>query len=109
MRFKEIVIRNMQPGDEPFLFATYLKNNWYDKTNTSTLKPATWMALQRKRLENVLKVQPVKIACLSHDEDIILGYGFFDIDKHFIYIKQAWRDPRFAIKDMLDKEIERPE
>ena len=102
---KFILIRESNNADVPFLFATYLKHNWYDKTNTSTLKKETWMGLQRKRLENVLKTQSVKVAVLSSDQDVILGYGFWDASKPFIYIKQAWRDKKFQIKDMLIDEI----
>jgi len=96
-----IKIRDHVKDDEPFLFATYLQHNWYDKTNTTTLKKATWMNLQHKRLEDVLDSQLVKIACLKEDPDVILGYAFQDGPKPFTYIKLAWRQHPAKIKDML--------
>jgi len=97
-----ISIRDHISDDEPFLFATYLKNNWYDKTNSTTLKKATWMSLQHKRLEKVLQNQKVKIACLKSDPDVIIGYAFEDAGKPFVYIKLAWR----GLADLKPKLIE---
>lgn len=100
-----IKIRDHVEGDHPFLFATYLQNNWYDKTNTTTLKKATWMGLQHKRLEKVLDEQKVKVACLSNDEDIILGYAFNDGKKPFVYVKLAWRKNPQKIEELLLKQL----
>lgn len=97
-----ISIRDHTSDDEPFLFATYLKNNWYDKTNSTTLKKATWMSLQHKRLEKVLQNQKVKVACLKSDPDVIIGYAFEDAGKPFVYIKLAWR----GLTDLKPKLIE---
>lgn len=101
-----IKVRNHVPDDHAFLFATYLQNNWYDKTNSTTLKKATWMGLQHKRLEKVLAEQQIKIACLSKDEDIIVGYAFQDGNKPFCYVKLAWRKNPVNIKEMLMKALE---
>jgi len=106
-RQKEISIRNHVADDHNFLFATYLQNNWYDKTNTTTLKKDTWMSLQHKRLENVLATQNVKIVCLSDDPDIILGYAFQDGSKPFCYVKLAWRNnPFLDLKETLLESLE---
>lgn len=101
-----ISIRDHVKDDEPFLFSTYLKNNWYDKTNSTTLKKATWMSLQHKRLEKVLDTQKVKIACLENDPDVILGYAFNDAGKPFVYVKLAWRNNQLNLKEKLTKSIE---
>lgn len=101
-----IQIRNHVKEDEPFLFATYLQHNWYDKTNTTTLKKSTWMSLQHKRLENVLESDHVKIACLKEDPDVILGYAFKDGSKPFSYVKLAWRQSPVDIKELLLKSLE---
>jgi hypothetical protein len=103
---QHIKIRNQVAEDHNFLFATYLQNNWYDKTNTTTLKKDTWMSLQHKRLEKVLDTQDIKIACLSADPDIILGYAFQDGSKPFTYVKLAWRNNPVNIKEMLLKSLE---
>lgn len=101
-----IVIRDQMPGDEPFFFSTYLKNNWYSKENTTTLNKQTWQKAQRYRLQNILKHQSIQVACLNSDPDVILGYGFWDETKAFIYIKQAWRDEKFGIKEALNQILE---
>lgn len=103
---QHIQIRNQTKDDEPFLFSTYLQHNWYDKTNSTTLKKDTWMSLQHKRLENVLKNQEIKIACLKTDPDVILGYAFKDGNKPFSYVKLAWRNCPIDIKEMLLKTLE---
>jgi hypothetical protein len=104
---EEITFRNHVADDHNFLFATYLQNNWYDKTNTTTLKKDTWMSLQHKRLEKVLDTQNIKIACLSDHPDVILGYAFQDGSKPFCYLKLAWRNHRFLdLKEALLKSLE---
>lgn len=105
---KFIQIRDLEPDDHAFLFSTYLKHNWYDKTNTSTLKKATWMAMQHKRLEKVLSGQTVKIACLSEDPDTIVGYAFKDGEKPFVYAKLAWRSPALNLETLLINSLEKP-
>jgi len=95
------LIRNHEETDYPFLFATYLQNNWYDKTNSTILKKDMWMSLQHKRLEKVLESQPVKVACLQEDPDVILGYAFHDNDKPFVYVKLAWRSEKLNLKQAL--------
>lgn len=94
-------IRNHIETDHAFLFATYLQNNWYDKTNSTILKKDMWMGLQHKRLEKVLEEQPVKIACLEEDPDVILGYSFNDNGKPFVYVKLAWRSEKLNLKQTL--------
>ena len=101
-----IQIRDAEPDDHPFLFSTYLKNYWYSKTQGTTLKKHTWMALQHKRLEKVLETQKVKVACLSESPDVILGYAFQDGEKPFSYLKLAWRDPKLSISEKLLKSLE---
>lgn len=103
-----VQIRDHKLTDHPFLFSTYLKNNWYDKTNSTTLKKATWMGLQHSRLEKVLEEQKVKIACLSEDPDVILGYSFQDGSAPFVYVKLAWRNTfcKLNLKDLLLKSLE---
>ncbi len=101
-----IQIRDIEPEDHAFLFSTYLKNNWYDKTQSTTLKKATWMAMQHKRLEKVLESGVVKVACLTEDPETIVGYAFPDGDKPFAYVKLAWRAPTLDLKTRLINSLE---
>lgn len=63
------------------------------------------MALQHRRLENVLESGIVKVACLGDEPDIILGYAFQDGDKQFYYVKLGWREPRLEISKKLLESI----
>lgn len=104
---KFIMTRDSVASDHAFLYSTYLQNNWYDKTNTTTLKKATWMGLQHKRLEKVLDEQKVIVACLSDNTDQIVGYGFKDGEKPFVYIKPAWRSPELDLKKTITEALEK--
>lgn len=103
---QHIQIRDAEQGDHSFLFSTYLQNNWYDKTQSTTLKKGMWMALQHKRLEKVLSETDVKVACFSDDPDTIIGYAFRDPEKPFVYIKRAWRMPDLNISKLLTESLE---
>lgn len=99
-------IRNATEDDVPFLFATYLKHNWYDKTNSTMLPKMVWLNAQRKRLEKIYQQNKVRVCCLSEDPDLILGYGFLDLDnKPFVYVKQAFRKSPENIAELLKKTI----
>lgn len=84
-----IKVRSMSKEDEPFIFATYLKNNWYSGKLSTTLKKDTWMRVQHGRLEALFANAPeqVKVVCLEEDHNTILGYRLQD----FIYIRPQWR------------------
>lgn len=84
-----ITIRSIRPTDEAFIYSTYLKNNWHSPKNDTTLRKETWMRVQHGRLEGLFVNAPeeVKVACLSEDEDTILGYKL----QQFTYIRPAWR------------------
>lgn len=105
---KYVLVRDAEPDDHSFLFSTYLRNNWYSKTQTTTLKKATWMGLQHRRLEKVLEDQTVKVACLSEDPDTIIGYCFKDGKEPFTYVKLAWRAPNLNIAKILNESLENP-
>lgn len=101
----KIVIRQVAPSDHSFIFATYLRNRWFDKANNTILKRATWSTLQHKRIEKILEEGKVLVACLSEDPDTITGYTLRDGDNLYTYIKLRWRSPGLAIEDKLVKEF----
>lgn len=105
---KMILIRPAEPGDHAFIFSTYLKNKFYSKDQATTLKKATWMSMQHKRIEKLLKDAPVFVACLSDDLDTIVGYAFQDGDSHFQYIKLDWRNPALKVSEKLSHKLENP-
>jgi hypothetical protein len=98
----KIQVRKVTDDDHAFIYATYLRNRWFDRNNTTTLKRTTWSALQHKRLERLLKDSMVLIACISDDPTAILGYIFVDEGgSDYCYIKLAFRSEGFGIEKIL--------
>lgn len=93
-----IAVRELRKEDENFIYATYLKNNWYNKDNDTTLKKDSWMRLQHSRLEGLFNKSPevIKIVCLDMDSNTILGYKV----ESFTYIRPQWRNVA-NIEEML--------
>lgn len=100
-----IIIRKLLPSDHNFIFATYLRNRYFDKDNKTTLKRSTWSAMQHKRLETIMAIDSVYVACLDEDKDLILGYSLMDGHAPYTYIKLAWRSPGLNIANKLLKEL----
>lgn len=105
-----IVIRPVTDSDHNFIYATYIRNRWFDKGNVTTLKRSTWSAMQHKRLEGLLGTQgSCVIACLDEDSDTIVGYSFWDGRTPFTYIKLSWRQLNPSVKEQLLKELTKNE
>lgn len=98
----KILIRKVKDSDHPFIYATYLRNRWFDKSNKTTLKRSTWSSLQHKRLEELLDNQLAIVACLEEDVDTILGYSLLEGTTPFTYIKLAWRSPELQLIKRLE-------
>lgn len=101
----KIVYRKQVEEDYAFIYATYLRNRWFDKKNTTTLKRATWSGLQHNRLENILKNDYVVIACFDDDTNHVVGYAFHDDGNVFSYVKLAFRGDGLKIKEHLIQEL----
>lgn len=102
----QIVIRPSTESDHNFIFATFIRNRWFDKGNVTTLKRATWSAMQHKRLEGIMThPEMIKVACLDNDPDTIVGYALWDGREPFAYVKLAWREVNPSVKDRLIKEL----
>jgi hypothetical protein len=88
----KVVTRGFKKEDENFIYATYLRNNWYSASQKTTLPKDTWMRLTHERLERAMYETPstIRIACLSDDPDTILGYSLKSPER-FTYIKRDWR------------------
>lgn len=97
----KVVLRPHCKEDEPFIFATYLRNRWFDRNNKTTLKRSTWSAMQHRRLEDRLGKNMVLVACLDEDNDTILGYAFRDDDGPYCYVKLSFRSEGFNVKERL--------
>lgn len=94
-------VRPARETDWPFIFSTWLKQLWYAKHNSTTLPKDTFFRLHHKRIEDLLNVVEVEIACLEDDDDTILGYAVHDKNR-YVYMRKAWR--RLNI-ELLFKEV----
>lgn len=101
----KIVIRPTRKEDHPFIFATYIRSNWFRKSQKTTLKRSTWSGLQHTRLEGILSHPGAYTACLNEDEDFILGYGFMDAGEPYTYIKLDFRAPGLKLKELLTQTV----
>ena len=101
-----LTTRRSVQADWPFIFSTYLTNNWFSPENDTTLRKNTWMKIQHKFLEELLEKTPppVFVVCLEEDADFILGYVVAK-DVPFFYIKKDYRNADVNIRGMLEKEI----
>lgn len=103
----KIVTRKAIPSDHPFIYATYIRNRWFDKANKTSLPRSVWSTLQHKRLEVALATQPVTVACLDEDPDVLVGYGFKDSGVLYIYVKLDFRSLGLGVRELLMKEVEK--
>lgn len=101
----KVIIRGVTASDHNFIFATYIHNKWFDKANKTTLKKASWCAIQHRRLERILAEEKVLVACLDEDNDFVLGYVFLDNKEPFTYLKKSYRAEGLGIEGRLIKEI----
>jgi hypothetical protein len=101
----KVLFRQATTDDHAFIFATYLRNRWFDKSNKTTLKRSTWSELHHKRIEKILDTKQVVVACLQEDPTTILGYSFIDGNDPLVYVKLAWRASELNLKEKLLKEL----
>lgn len=99
-----IIVRPVTQSDHNFIFATYLRNRWFDKANTTTLKRSTWSSMQHKRLEGILALEHCLVACIDEDPDTIVGYILLDGKEPWSYVKLDWRRMAPPVKDLLEAE-----
>jgi hypothetical protein len=99
-----IKLRRAIESDWPFVFSTYLTNNWYSQNNDTTLRKDTWMKIQHTWLEGLLKLEvpPIIIASLEEEPDFILGYVVIKTDP-FCYVKKDFRAAETNIAGILKK------
>lgn len=91
----KIRLRPATQEDVPFIFSSWLKsyrNSLYARNITST----TYFSEHHKIIQNIVKKNPVIIACNDADPSQVYGYicagkteGIFTL--HYIYIKQSFR------------------
>lgn len=95
----------MQEEDTAFIYATWLRQLWYAKTNNTTLTKQTFMKVYHKQIEFLIRHHAVAVSVLKDDPDTILGYAVATEPEMFSYVKKAWRDVgiELALKRALEE------
>ena len=100
-----VYIRQLKEEDMPFIFATWLRQLWYAKTNHTTLTKSSFFKVYHEQLEFLVRHHDTAVAALKDDPDTILGYLVDTEPTPFVYIKKAWRDVgiELALKRKIEK------
>ncbi len=100
-------IREANPNDIPFIYATWLKSYHYDSWTKSIAK-SIYFDNYKLVIDRLLEASQVLIACHPTDENVILGYLVAEPEIiHYCFVKEAFR--RFGIAKDLVRASEAPE
>ena len=89
-------IRDKRPDDKNFILSTFLKGLYHGESFFSQIPKNIFMD-NYKRVANALVENPgikIKVACLTEDPDVILGYAILSQDNStvfWVFTKTAWR------------------
>ena len=91
-------------GDLPFILATWLRSLFYGHRFYGSIKKDVFFRQYERLLKRVIPLCTVEVACLSDDENVILGYVVYrGSTLHWVYVKQSWR--RMGIASRLLPEV----
>lgn len=98
-------IRDAVPEDKNFVLATFLRGLYYGDSWFSKIPKDIFMANYKNIATALYDKCIVKVACLTEDPNLILGYSILSQDYqsiHWVYVKQAYRNQGIT-KDLLPK------
>lgn len=94
----QLKIREYQPGDEAFLYATWLKAYRHSSEFARRIRDVVFFERHHQAIEGILKRPRVSVlvACLDDSHDTILGYLVTERynDRpviHYCYVKLSFR------------------
>lgn len=89
----KIEIRSATASDMPFIYATWLKGLYYGNVGFEDMDKATFFGTYHKLIEKWAQVDRLKVACLSDEPDVILGYACISNSKtvRWVFVKRSWR------------------
>lgn len=86
------IIRDMEDEDKAFIYSTWLRGLYYGDSWFAECERTSFFANYHKVIEILLPRSIVKIACLSDNHDVVLGYVVFSGPTiHWIFVKKAFR------------------
>lgn len=91
------VVRDMVPGDKSFILSTFLKGLRFGNDLFKEIQSEAYFSNYQKIIEGLISMPSaeVKVACLSEDPDVILGYSIHSKDGtkvHWTFVKNSWRN-----------------
>lgn len=87
-----VIVRQASPDDISFILATWLKGYYHGNAFWQDVDRDLYFAKYKEVVLQLLATANVSVACLSDDNDVILGYSVHKGDVlHWMFIKKAWR------------------
>lgn len=102
----EIKIRTVRESDLAFIYATFLRGLYYGNSWYGTINKKDFFDNYPAVLDKIIRKSLINIACLTEDEDVILGYSIAEPGiLHWVGVKEAWRMQGIAKKLLADFDI----
>ena len=103
-----ITVRDANPDDKSFIFATWLRGLRYGNEFFAAIHKATYFRNYHAILEKLLTSGvTIKVACLKEDPSVILAYSVFKGPRlDWVFVKAAWRGIGLA-KSIIPPTIEK--
>jgi GNAT superfamily N-acetyltransferase len=87
-----IQIRPGKAEDKAFIISTWVRGQYYGDAWFTAIDTEAYYMNYSKYLEALLIKSDITVACLSEDEDIILGYAVSSPGElHWVFVKKPWR------------------
>lgn len=102
-----IKTRELREADKPLVYSTMLRGLYYGCSYFGQINKQTFFQNYAKVVDKLLDVADVHIACLSEDEDVIIGFAITRpniID--FCYVKPPFRKQGVARLLVGDKPVQ---
>lgn len=102
-----ISFRDFVPDDFNFVIATWLQGLYHGNDFFKMVEKEAYFNRYHEVLEKLIPLSKIKVAALSEDPDVILGYCVTSSHSptlHWVFVKEAWRKIGIA-KDLIPKNI----
>lgn len=102
-----ITLRNSCQADESFIYATWLRSQYYGNTWFKQIDKNIFFNNYKRVVSDYLITAHVQIACLDSDPDVVVGYAVYSADGkilRWVYVKRAWRRLGIA-KKLVDPDV----
>jgi GNAT superfamily N-acetyltransferase len=100
-------VRDFEATDKNLVIVSWLNGYYYGNDKFNKIPNILFFDNYRKTITDILAspLTTIKIACLSDDPDVILGFSVFDKDiLHWVFVKKSWRNLGIA-KELVPKDI----